>query len=299
LRLLATVEYDGTDFAGFQLQAHATLPRPRTVQDVLERALAPIAGDGTRVVGAGRTDAGVHAAGQVVHLDTTAPLAADLPRFLRAWNARLPADVRVRAARAVPPHVHARYSAASRAYAYRIVNAEVCSPLLRRYAHHVRAPLSVPAMAEAAGYLVGEHEFAPFAGQEGPGSTRRRVDRAGVAEGRVIPPAIWHTLGQWVAPPPAKPPGPDAPGAEATRVVVVEVEANAFLRHMMRRIVGTLVEVGLGRLPPADVAAVLESGDKARAGQTAPARGLCLQHVRYPAEGTIAATGTTGTIEGT
>jgi tRNA pseudouridine38-40 synthase len=286
VRLLATVEYDGTDFAGFQLQAHAGREQPRTVQAVLEAAVAPLAGlppAAPRLVCAGRTDAGVHAAGQVVHLDTDAPLAGDLPRFLRAWNARLPDDVAVRAARAVPATVHARRSAVARAYAYRIVNAPVCAPLLRRYAHHVRAPLSVPAMRAGGAYLTGEHDFAPFAGGEGPGSTRREVFDVRVGEQWVVGPSIWHTLGQWVAQPTETVRGPQATEPGATRVVVVEVEANAFLRHMMRRIVATLVEVGLGRLPPAEVAVILAAGDKGRGGQTAPARGLCLQHVRYPA----------------
>jgi tRNA pseudouridine38-40 synthase len=323
--LLALVEYDGTDFAGFQLQAHpAPVPQPRTVQDELERAVAPLAGAppggaGPRVVGAGRTDAGVHAWGQVVHLDVdgTGPLAGDLPRFLRAWNARLPADVRVRALRPVPPYFHARYAARGRTYAYRIVNAPECSPLLRRYAHHVRAPLDLGAMREGARFLLGEHDFAPFAAQEGAGSARRTVARVSVAGVWAIPPVIWHTLSQWVAQPPAESCGPreagprarsapaDAPELEpddfwasagepvggaprgpggapgAVRVVAIEVEANAFLRHMMRRIVGTLVEVGQGALPPAEVGAILNSGEKGRARQTAPARGLCLLHVRY------------------
>ena len=289
MRLLATVEYDGTDFAGFQLQAHAGREQPRTVQAVLEAAVAPLAGPppplgpAGRVVCAGRTDAGVHAAGQVVHVDAVGHLAGDLPRFLRAWNARLPEDVAVRAVRPVPDTVHARHSALARAYAYRIVNAPVCSPLLRRYAHHVRSPLSVLAMSEGAAHLAGEHDFAPFAGGEGPGSTRREVFAVRVSEQWVVGPAIWHTLGQWVAQPTETVRGPLATEPGATRVVVVEVEANAFLRHMMRRIVATLVEVGLGRLPPAEVAAILAAGDKGRGGQTAPARGLCLQRVRYPA----------------
>ncbi len=294
MRLLATVEYDGTDFSGFQLQAHPDRAQPRTVQAVLEAAVAPLAGPseggtpgglaaGARVVGAGRTDAGVHASGQVIHLDTVAPLAGDVPRLLRAWNARLPEDVRLRDLRAVPGTVHARYSATSRAYAYRIVNAPVCSPLLRRYAHHVRSPLSLAAMAEGGAHLTGEHDFAPFAAGEGPGGTRREVLAVRVSEQWVVAPLIWHTLGQWVAQPTEAVRGPPLTGPDRTRVVVVEVEANAFLRHMMRRIVATLVEVGLGRLPPAEVAVILGAGDKGRGGQTAPARGLCLQHVRYPA----------------
>jgi tRNA pseudouridine38-40 synthase len=298
MRLLATVEYDGTDFAGFQLQAHgpAWPGRPqRTVQAVLEESVAPLAGAGTRIFGAGRTDAGVHAAGQVIHFDTIAPLAHDLPRFLRAWNASLPFDVRVQTIAPVPPDVHARYSARARSYGYRIVNAPFCSPLLRRYAHHLRAPLDVGAMAEGASHLVGAHDFRPFAAGEGPGQTRRLVMRATVTEQWADPPLIWHTFEQLVAQPPSDFCGPGDPPSQmvsaatplapvATRVVLVEVEANAFLRHMMRRIVGTLVEVGQGSRPPVEVAAILAAGGargKERVGPTVPARGLCLQYVRY------------------
>ncbi|MGH2355938.1 MAG: tRNA pseudouridine synthase A, partial [Chloroflexota bacterium] len=256
----------------------------------LERAMAPLAGEGTRIVGAGRTDAGVHAAGQAVHFDTDSRLAGDLPQLLRAWNARLPADVAVRAVRPVPPAFHARFSALSRTYCYRIVNDPVCSPLLRRYAHHVRAPLSTERMATAAQHLLGAHDFAVFAAQEGPGSTLREVVRVAVAERWADSPLIWHTLSRDVALASRVPHGPDAAheaGAlsGARRVIEVEVEANAFLRHMMRRIAGTLIAVGQGKLPPAAVASIIASGEKARAGQTAPARGLCLQHVRYDLDG--------------
>jgi tRNA pseudouridine(38-40) synthase len=138
-------------------------------------------------------------------------------------------------------------------------------------------------MSDGGAHLTGEHDFAPFAGGEGPGGTRREVFAVRVSEHWVVAPSIWHTLGQWVAQPTEAVRGPHVTVPESTRVVVVEVEANAFLRHMMRRIVATLVEVGLGRLPPAEVAVILGAGDKGRGGQTAPARGLCLEHVRYPA----------------
>jgi tRNA pseudouridine38-40 synthase len=280
---MAVVEYDGTDFAGFQLQAHASAPQPRTVQAVLESAVAPLAGDPgpPRITGAGRTDAGVHAAAQVVHLDTAGPLASDPPAFLRAWNARLPADVRVRSVSPATPDFHARRSARSRTYRYRIVNAPLCSPFLHRYAHHVRDPLSLPQMAAAAGLLLGEHDFRAFAAGEGPGLTRRHVWRVDVREGWETGPGIWHTLGQWVAQPPATLWAPLPGEADPVRIVTVEVEANAFLRHMVRRVVGTLVEVGLGRLPPPGMASILAAGDKRNATQAAPARGLCLWRVRY------------------
>lgn len=291
MRLLALVEYDGTDFAGFQLQAREGV-QPRTVQGELEQAVAPLAGAGVRIAGAGRTDTGVHAAGQVVHLDTEAPLAHDLSRFVRAWNARLPHDVRVHDVRPVSPHVHARYSALSRTYCYRIVNAPICPPLLWRYAYHFRAALAVPAMAAGAELLLGAHDFAPFGAREAPGSTRREVLRVGVTEQWVGRPLIWHTF-LWSVAEASPAAGETAPGitfdrAGMTRVVAVEVEASSFLRHMMRRIVGTLVEIGQGSLTPGAVATILTRGEKGLAGQTVPARGLCLQRVRYSLDESVA-----------
>jgi tRNA pseudouridine38-40 synthase len=163
---------------------------------------------------------------------------------------------------------------------------------MHRYAHHVRDPLSLSAMAAAARLLLGEHDFVPFAAGEGPGSTRRHVWRAEVGEGWVNGSGIWHTLGQWVAQPPATLWAPPPGEAGPVRIVAVEVEANAFLRHMMRRIVGTLVEVGLGHLPPPELTTLLAAGDKRGAAPAAPARGLCLWRVRY--DGLPPATGAAG-----
>ncbi|HEU5317255.1 MAG TPA: tRNA pseudouridine(38-40) synthase TruA [Chloroflexota bacterium] len=271
MRLLAVVEYDGTDFAGFQLQA-----RGRTVQLELESALATCTGEAVRVIGSGRTDAGVHARGQAAHFDTAATIAAHPDQLLRALNAHLPTDVKVRALRRVPETLHARHSALSRRYCYRVLSGRIPSPLHRRYAHHVRAALSCQAMSDAAQLLEGTHDFIAFASEEGPGSTVRRIDRArvwpvGAAAGvgrsdRPVSPGepIWHTYG------------------DSAQLIEIEVEASGFLRHMMRRIAGTLLRVGDGRLRPEDVATILASRDKSLAGPTAPARGLCLESIAYP-----------------
>jgi tRNA pseudouridine38-40 synthase len=282
VRLLAIVEYDGTEFAGFQLQRRPRqAPAPRTVQAELERAIEAASGRPARVVGSGRTDAGVHALAQAAHFDTEAPLAADLPRFRRAINAHLPPDVSVHELRRVPPEFHARFSARSRTYVYRILNGETPSPLLRRYTHHVRQPLDVGRMAEAARALVGSYDFTAFAAQEEGRGARRDVYRAVVAVVWPERAMIWHTESRE---PGADLMAPEARGvarAPAWRVVEIEVEANAFVRHMMRRIAGTLIRVGLGRLAPGEVAAIIASREKARAGPTAPARGLCLKQVSY------------------
>jgi tRNA pseudouridine38-40 synthase len=287
VRIWAVVEYDGTDFAGFQAQSKGGVDA-RTVQLELERAIAAATGCAVRVAGSGRTDAGVHAVGQVVHFDCDAALAADASQFRRALNFHLPDDVAIHQLGPAPAGFHARYSATSRAYVYRIWNAPTPSPLWRRFAVHARAPLSVSRMHAAAQQFVGSHDFAAFGAKHGRGSTRRRVFSAEVAEATVEwanQPPIWQTVTK-----PQTVPG--VPGAEDTvasledgdrlpRVVAIRIEANAFIRHMLRRIAGTLLRVGHGRLDPEDVAAILASGDKGRAGPTAPAHGLTLVHVRY------------------
>jgi tRNA pseudouridine38-40 synthase len=221
----------------------------------------------------------------VIHFDCDAALAADALQFRRALNFHLPPDVAIHQLEHAPAGFHARYSATSRAYVYRIWNAPTPSPLWRRFAVHARAPLSVPRMHAAAQQFVGSHDFAAFGAKHGRGSTRRHVLLAEVTEVAgewANQPPIWQTV--------TKPQSvPGVPGAVASlgdgdrqpKVVAIRVEANAFLRHMLRRIAGTLLRVGHGRLDPEDVAAILASGDKGRAGPTAPARGLTLVHVRY------------------
>jgi len=271
VRLLALVEYDGTDFAGFQLQARRGAAQPRTVQRELESALSLCTGESIRVFASGRTDTGVHATGQAVHFDTEAPIASAPDRLARGVNANLPEDVKIRALRTVAPTFHARYSAVRRRYRYRVVSSRAASPLRRRYFHQVRAPLSAERMDAGAQHLVGKHDFVAFAAEEKRGpSTVRRVYQADVRVAQTWQtwagePSVWHTF------------------HDSAQLIEIEVEASGFLRHMMRRIAGTLIRVGDGRLAPDDVASVLASRDKALAGPTAPARGLCLESVTYPA----------------
>lgn len=265
---MAVVEYDGTDFAGFQLQSRRA-SEPRTVQGELERVLALCAGHAVRVHGSGRTDTGVHARGQVIHFDTEAALARSPERLQKALNANLAEDVKVLHVRRAPPNFHSRHSASSRRYSYRVFSSVTPSPLLRRQAHHVRAPLSIERMDRGARTLEGTHDFIAFAAEEGRGATIRRVDRARVTRSSAFPAslgAIWHTY------------------RDSAQLIEIEVEASGFLRHMMRRIAGTLLRVGDGRLEPEDVQSILASRDKSLAGPTAPARGLCLEAVSYPDE---------------
>jgi tRNA pseudouridine38-40 synthase len=245
MRVRAVVAYDGTDYHGFQRQANAL-----TVQEVLEAALAQVtasARETIAVLAAGRTDAGVHAAGQVIAFDTA--WRHHLDDLRRALNAVLPADVAVLRVEEAALSFHPRYDARSRRYQYTVYNALVRWPLNRRYSLHVATPLDVAAMQQAAQWLVGEHDFATF-GQSPKGEiTVRRVLAA-----------------EW---------GRDSPW------LTFDIEANAFLYHMVRSIVGTLLQVGQGDMSVEEFAAVLAACDRGRAGPTVPPHGLCLMEVKY------------------
>lgn len=237
-RFRATVEYDGTEFAGFQAQ-----PKARTVQGELEAALARLSG-GIRqpVVGAGRTDAGVHATGQVIAF--TYPGRLSVEALTQALNGMLPPDVAIRDLRRAPAGLNPRYAARYREYRYTIWNGPR-SPLRERTSLWVRTELDVTAMAQAAAALEGRHDFSPFGGADPqPVRTvnRLRVRRDG-------------------------------------STVTIDVRADAFLRGMVRRLVATLLAVGTGRLEATAVPGLLTAGEPALGGAAAPARGLCLRKV--------------------
>jgi tRNA pseudouridine38-40 synthase len=236
--------YDGTRYVGWQVQ-----PNGPSVQAEVERALSTLHGGPRRATAAGRTDAGVHAAGQVVSFPEERPL--PLRAYVQGMNALLPEDVAVREATLEPDGFDARRSARGKRYRYRIENGATRDPLTRRISWQVFRPLDVAAMREAAAPLVGRHDFAAFqaADCEAHHAVRdvRRIEVAGDPGGRVE----------------------------------VVVEATAFVKHMVRNLVGTLVEVGLGRRAPGSIDGLLASRDRRRAGPTAPAQGLCLEAVFY------------------
>ncbi len=242
-RIRASVEYDGTDFQGFQRQRAGQ----RTVQGVLESALEAVSGQRVGVVGAGRTDAGVHARGQVIAFNIV--WRHGLNVLERALNAVLPEDVAVFGLSLVPPDFHPRYSARSRTYEYTIYNHPLRSPLARRTAWHVPVPLDVAAMAQATQAIIGEHDFAAFGRAPKGENTVRQVIRA---EWRVDGPFLFF-----------------------------EIEANAFLYRMVRHLVNALKRVGEGTWTPGDFVEVLNSCDRRRVKGLAPAHGLCLVAVTY------------------
>ena len=252
------VSYDGTDFSGFQRQSNA-----RSVQAELETALAAIERTPVTVSGAGRTDAGVHALGQVASFKLAS--AIDERDLFRALNAKLPEDVRVLSAEQAAPDFNARFSARSKMYRYRISNTRVMSPFQRRFAWHVSRTLDLEAMNDAARELLGEHDFASFQGA--PSRSERSKSTADKDTTRTLTRSVWT----------------EDPLSGGGRLLIYEVEGTGFLKYMVRTVVGTLVEVGDGRRSPASLRNILESRDRAAAGPTAPPAGLYLVRVDYDA----------------
>jgi len=246
-----TLAYDGTDFSGWQIQAG----RP-TVQGALTDVIRKLTQENLTIHAAGRTDAGVHALGQVAHFKTRSELTA--AQFLRAFNALLPPAIRVLAAEEVGPDFHARWQALSKIYHYRIFRGRIVSPFEWRYALHDPYPLDTEAMAQAARLFEGEHDFTSFAASSGS----KEDDRERTAV-RVI-----HRSETVVDP--------------QRHTLTYVVRGRSFLRYMVRKMVGTLLDVGRGKLTPEDIPRLLELRDRSRSGPTVPPQGLCLMSVEYP-----------------
>lgn len=274
--LKLTLQYEGTAYVGWQRQAEGT-----SVQGLVEDALARLDGRAVTLIGAGRTDAGVHAVGQVASAEVENTL--EPPAILRALNATLPADLRVIHVAEAPPRFHARYDARGKHYRYRILNGEVATPFECRYAWHVRQRLDEDAMSAAATVLVGRHDFVAF---RAAGAAPRRSRGASTVATRDAPStARTVTLAHFSRESLHAPgPGPLLCFPETTGILLAfDIAADGFLRHMVRAIVGTLVEIGSGRLDAADLGRVLESRDRGQAGPTAPPQGLFLMKVEYDA----------------
>jgi tRNA pseudouridine38-40 synthase len=254
-----TLAYDGSEFSGWQRQ-----PERRTVEGELERAWLEITGEEVRFSAAGRTDAGVHAAGQVAGVESTTRLPPET--LVHALDAQLPPDVAVRSVQQAPDGFHATHDAKSKRYRYVIYNDPRRPVFYRHTAWHIPAPLNVQAMHLAGQALAGKHDFASFQSAGSPRESTVRtifavdVARPGAGQGRA---------------------GDAQHDAEANALIFIEVEGDGFLYNMVRSIVGTLVAVGRGKRPAEGIGDVLAARDRTAAGETAPAHGLSLLWVRY------------------
>jgi tRNA pseudouridine38-40 synthase len=240
-----TIEYDGTNYHGWQIQAGDV-----TIQETIETALSTMTREKIRISGSGRTDAGVHAYAQVASFKTRSNIPAH--GFFAGLNSLLPDDIVITACEAVDDDFHARFSARHKTYHYRIYNRPVPIAVGRHYAWHIRKKLDAAAMEEAAGHVIGTHDFKSF---EGAGSPREHTTRTVVGTSLSV---------------------------TENGYLVFEITANGFLRYMVRNLVGTLVDVGLGKISPEGFRQILEAENRDLAGATAPANGLFLVRVDYP-----------------
>jgi tRNA pseudouridine38-40 synthase len=239
------IEYDGTNYSGWQRQKS-----DYTIQGEIETALMTMTRQKITVIGSGRTDAGVHATGQTANFKCDTRLTSEA--FQKGLNSLLPKDIVIRSCRPAAMEFHARFNVQSKSYRYHILNHHLPVAIGRQYAWQIRRPLDTQAMAEAARYFVGIHDFKAF---EGSGSPRAHTVR-NVTVARL-------SVGQ-------------------NGKITFDIEANGFLRFMVRNIVGTLVDVGMGKLSLQDIPEIFHSRDRGRASATAPAQGLFLISVTYP-----------------
>jgi len=238
------IEYDGTQYLGWQVQ-----PKGSTIQGVLQEKLFSLTGEKVHLMGSGRTDAGVHALGQVAHFRTKSSL--DAQTIQRALNSLLPPDIVIQSVVEVDEGFHARRSSKSKVYEYRILNRNLRSAFRKGYAWHIPQKLNLGELKKATHQLIGEQDFASFQSVGSPQKTTiRKVSRA-----------------EWKR---------DRDG-----LLRFEIEANGFLKQMVRAIVGTLVEVGKGKISSEEFQRILDSKDRKKAGPTAPAHGLFLKEVKY------------------
>jgi tRNA pseudouridine38-40 synthase len=247
-----TLAYDGTDYRGWQVQ-----PGLPTIQGELADAIERITGERVLPQGSGRTDAGVHALGQVASFTLEAPIPAE--NLHRALNRTLPAAIRIVQAERVAEDFHARHSAQSKWYEYRIFRGEICPPWMARYVYALAWPLDVEAMRQAAPAFVGEHDFRSFAASD-PDRAARDGEDAEESHVRTIFASGWSEEGE---------------------LLIYRVHGNGFLHHMVRNLVGTMIGVGRGQFDAAEMPRLLALCHRAVAGATAPARGLFLQRVHY------------------
>lgn len=247
-RVMLTVAYDGTAYCGWQIQ-----PGKKTIEGVLHHCISELTGEAVEVIGASRTDSGVHALGNIAVFDTNSPIPAE--KFSYALNQRLPEDIRIREAKEVDQAFHPRHCESRKTYEYRIYNGPFPLPTRRLYTHFTYLPLNTELMRQGAAFLVGEHDFKSFCSADTQAKTTvRRIDSIEVRE---------------------------EGAAQPDREIVIRVTGRGFLYNMVRIIAGTLMEVGRGQMPPERVKEILEACDRQAAGPTAPACGLTLMEYEF------------------
>jgi tRNA pseudouridine38-40 synthase len=251
------IAYDGTDFSGWQAQ-----PGQSTIQGALTDVLEKLTQRRLTIYAAGRTDAGVHAAGQVVNFKTQSPLSAE--EFQRASNALLPPTIRVNVAEEIGPDFHSRWDALAKTYQYRIFRGQVVPPFLWKYVQHDPYELNFEAMAEAARHFIGEHDFTSFAASTGS----EEDDRERTTIRTIYRSELLRTQ--------------NADSRNSAEEWVYVVRGKSFMRYMVRKMLGTLVDVGRGKLVPADLPELFVLRDRSKSGATMPPHGLCLESVEYP-----------------
>jgi len=237
------IQYDGTEYSGWQKQQNA-----KSIQESIEDAIFRVTGEKVNLIGAGRTDKGVHAQGQVANFTTASKIPGD--KFKYAINSNLPEDIRIIESEVVDDSFHSRYDATGKKYTYTIFNGEIVNPLYRRYSYHVPYELNFEDMNKAAKHFLGTHDFSAFmASNSSVKSTVRTLYDVNLEKDRDL--------------------------------IFISIKGNGFLYNMVRIIVGTLVEVGMRKLDPSSILEIIESKDRKKAGHTAPAKGLCLEKVYY------------------
>ena len=265
-----TLAYDGTDFSGWQIQ-----PGEPTVQGELQAALGRVTGESPLPQGSGRTDAGVHALGQVASFELQANIPPD--NLLRALNRTLPPSIRILESRTVRSTFHARHSAVAKTYEYRVFRESICPPFLARYVHACPWPMDVEALQRSAAVFVGRHDFVSFAATDPDlaartADLRDEVNQSGNPPATLLSQTAFRTVftSAW-----------EQKETEAGSLLVYRVRGSGFLHHMVRNLVGTMLDVGRGRLAVDEIPKILDARSRAAAGPTAPAQGLFLHSVEY------------------
>lgn len=270
-RIKLTIAYDGTNYSGWQIQENAP-----TVEEYVREALRGLLGDcgagdceGVELIGASRTDAGVHALGNVAVFDSDVRMPAE--KFAYALNARLPEDIRVLQSEEVSDNFHPRYTKSHKTYVYQIQNTRIPIPIYSRYMYHIYEDIDINRLSESVDFFIGEHDFSAFCSAGAQVKSKVRTIESLTVTSEALGTGIRDGLTSESL----------TVNEKSGKIIRIEVTGNGFLYNMVRIIAGTLIEVGIGRRKPESVAEAIATGERSLAGPTAPARGLILKQIRY------------------